>query len=370
MITKDNEHQLAKAIQDNFGCDVILNKKIPFTLYKKADIMKILKKKNAHQFKSNILIKRNTKGGEQMVAFITLEDVIKLVIKTETPVSMELRQILNINVDNYVYIETDVFRAITTTFRDEQILVNYKVGDYILEMYFIEYNLVIDIDDEIHNDQKRIRAIQDELNCDFISFNAQNEKFNIFQLLNEIWFYFTIHYKDNYFKEIIDVQKEICIDPIDPKFEKWLCKYTSDKWNKLSPNEKLLTCNNIISLLDKEAKELRKSFKYPGTVGSYRIYILYLGGGFIKITSNENDISCVHLLRVFPISHEKIEVSLREYLQYLNLGYKKYNTIFRPNDNITLSKFMELIDKYLINGDHKIQLEYANLKIYKLLCNN
>ena len=70
----------------------------------------------------------------------------------------------------------------------------YKVDQYRIDLYFEEKKIVIECDEEHHDninniilDKIREENIKKELNCKFIRYKPFDENFNIFKLLNEIY---------------------------------------------------------------------------------------------------------------------------------------------------------------------------------------
>ena len=60
-------------------------------------------------------------------------------------------------------------------------------------MYFNDYKLAIEIDENVHSDRnidyelKRQKAIEQELGCKFIRIDPDKEYFDIFRNMNEIF---------------------------------------------------------------------------------------------------------------------------------------------------------------------------------------
>ena len=68
----------------------------------------------------------------------------------------------------------------------------YSVLGYKIDLYFRDYKLAIVVDEKGHKDRsidheiKRQKALEKELNCEFIRFNPDEKDFNIFMAINEI----------------------------------------------------------------------------------------------------------------------------------------------------------------------------------------
>ena len=69
----------------------------------------------------------------------------------------------------------------------------YSILGYKIDFYFHEYKLAIEVDELGHNDRnidyeiQRQKAIEKELGCVFIKINTDEENFNIFKAINEIY---------------------------------------------------------------------------------------------------------------------------------------------------------------------------------------
>ena len=101
----------------------------------------------------------------------------------------------------------------------------YTVIDCRIDLYFYEYKLAIEIDELGHNDRnadyeiKRVREIENELNCVFIRTNPDAADFNINKLNKQI------------FKHIIQSKEE----KLKNKFTKELLRYVSSIFIILKP---------------------------------------------------------------------------------------------------------------------------------------
>ena len=69
----------------------------------------------------------------------------------------------------------------------------YKVLSYRIDLYFNDYNLAIEIDENGHScksidyEINRQKAIEQKIGCKFISIDPDNEDFDIFKAVNEIF---------------------------------------------------------------------------------------------------------------------------------------------------------------------------------------
>ena len=69
----------------------------------------------------------------------------------------------------------------------------YKVLSYRIDLYFHDYNLATEIDENAHSNRnidyeiKRQKAIKQEFGCKFIRIDPDKEDFDIFRTINEIF---------------------------------------------------------------------------------------------------------------------------------------------------------------------------------------
>ena len=77
-------------------------------------------------------------------------------------------------------------------FEGENMQTQYSVLGYKNDLYFHDYKLLIEVDEKGHKDRnidhkiKRQKALEKELNCEFIRINPDEKDFNISKAINEI----------------------------------------------------------------------------------------------------------------------------------------------------------------------------------------
>ena len=131
-----------------------------------------------------------TPGGIQQMVMLKEKGIKRLLCSSRKPMSVLLARELGINVQHkYVHIETTFVINIKKTFLGEEILEQYIVGDYILDLYFPKYNLAIEIDENAHKFKKNQDYIKEEyirkkLDCKFLRIK---EKDDIFISINLIY---------------------------------------------------------------------------------------------------------------------------------------------------------------------------------------
>jgi very-short-patch-repair endonuclease len=91
-----------------------------------------------------------------------------------------------------LYREEQYISNIIDAFSHLETVKQYSVGSYRIDLYFPEHNLAIECDEFGHADrdayceQERELYIRDNLGCEFIRFNPDSKKFNIFKVINRI----------------------------------------------------------------------------------------------------------------------------------------------------------------------------------------
>ena len=80
-----------------------------------------------------------------------------------------------------------------SSFEGENVQTQYKALGYRIDLYFHDYKLAIEIDENEHNCRnidykiKRQKAIEQEFGCKFIKIDPDKEDFDIFSAINEIF---------------------------------------------------------------------------------------------------------------------------------------------------------------------------------------
>ena len=88
--------------------------------------------------------------------------------------------------------EQSVLSKIMSSFKGENMLTQYVLG-YRIDLYFHDYKLAVEIDENGHSDRnidykiKRKKIIEQELNCKLIRIDPDKEDFDIFKAINKIF---------------------------------------------------------------------------------------------------------------------------------------------------------------------------------------
>lgn len=96
-------------------------------------------------------------------------------------------------IKRYIPEENSTLKFLYETFKNlHNIQKNYKIDDYIVDLYLIDYNLVIqcdEINNKYYNDEnedKKEEYIKDKLKCKYIRFNESDKYFKLTKLMNNI----------------------------------------------------------------------------------------------------------------------------------------------------------------------------------------
>ena len=90
----------------------------------------------------------------------------------------------------YPCIEVDTIKCIIETFNGESMIKQYRVKNFLVDLYFDKHKIAIECDEDhknIEKDNLREDIIKKELDCIFIRYKPYSKDFNIFSILNKIY---------------------------------------------------------------------------------------------------------------------------------------------------------------------------------------
>ena len=199
-MSKEYKIHFARQVQEMYNCRIIINEEEPYCLFCVSDIGVILEIKNIRTTVLNyekIVVKINSKGGKQNTTFITYDDLIKLLVKSRKPNVVDFCNKLNLDITSKIYtcIEADTLKCIIDAFQGEEMLSQYKINSYLVDLYFPKYKLIIECDEcqhklisNIEKDLLRETQIKEVINdCVFIRYDPTARDFNIFKVINKIY---------------------------------------------------------------------------------------------------------------------------------------------------------------------------------------
>ena len=141
----------------------------------------------------------STRGGDQTVLFINLEGLKKMISCSRKVHARQLAKSFGITVidNHYVKIEPAVISFLTRAFQGEEWFTQYRVGPYMIDLFYPNLQLAIEIDEEggqhrsCHGqvvDRERQTYIENVIQgCRFIRCRPEVEGFCMASLVNEVW---------------------------------------------------------------------------------------------------------------------------------------------------------------------------------------
>ena len=238
--------------------------------------------------KSNQLVFRDYPGSKHQkldprTILITRDGAIEILLKTRKRISPDVLHILkkfNIDTTNRKCLtkEQQTLTSITNVFKTEKFEDQYKIGKYYLDLYFPDYGIVVECDENGHADRKpenereRMYFVNKKLNINdsfWIRFNPDEHDFDMSRVIGQIYL------KISYIKERI----------INNSFE-------TIQERKLKPRPVLQIdkkTKNIINKFDSIEDACEKTnLGYDGISRCCRKKII-TSGGFIWEFQNEED---------------------------------------------------------------------------------
>jgi very-short-patch-repair endonuclease len=133
----------------------------------------------------------NTRGGSQMCTYMTFGMLKMLLVKSRKPKAFEIAKKLGVDIISPP-IETESITFIKEAFAGENMVEQYTVDRYRIDLCFLDYKLAVECDEDSHKlhqeaDDERQRHIEDKHGVTFIRFRPQEENFKISQVINQIY---------------------------------------------------------------------------------------------------------------------------------------------------------------------------------------
>jgi very-short-patch-repair endonuclease len=186
-------------IQDNYGKLWFRGKDVALMLgYSNTCTAKAVKM-HVHENdcckRSELPADKEVTHNQRKSKYINVHGVTALICKSRLPNANDLAKEFGIelHLNKYSKKEPETIGAIMKAFQGERMKREYKVGTYRTDLYFPDYDLCVECDENGHEDRdpvqekKRVRAITKKLSCKWLRFNPDAEDFNIFQVINQIF---------------------------------------------------------------------------------------------------------------------------------------------------------------------------------------
>lgn len=156
------------------------------------------KNKKYNEFENKIghyiLFKNNFNG--YCIKNLIEKNVVRDMLHSSNKISaVEIAKIIGFDLLNEIKLtkEQRTLIEIKKAFNSLKIIDQYVIYKYRIDIYFPDYRLAIECDENDHKDRDpdyellRENKIKEKLNCKLIRFNPDDEKFDIFSLINEIF---------------------------------------------------------------------------------------------------------------------------------------------------------------------------------------
>jgi very-short-patch-repair endonuclease len=137
---------------------------------------------------------KDTNGGPQSVLYLSENGLKRVLANSRKNEANDLMKALGLNVHHIKYscIEADVLRAIEETFVGQEMIKQYSVDKYFIDLYMPKNKLAIECDEHNHKfqeekDREREKKIKELIpDIVFIRLNPDSDDFNVYHGLNMI----------------------------------------------------------------------------------------------------------------------------------------------------------------------------------------
>lgn len=160
---------------------------------KASDIGRILNIINIRtsitKFNENEMIKfmsKDKRGSLQNSTFLSEKGVKRLLCESRKCLSIELAMEFGLSLETkYISLETEFVYKFRKVFKGEEIIDQYKVDIYAIDIYLPEYKLAIEYDEDRHKfqqeeDKLRQEFINKKLDCKFIRIDEDTCEYKAF----------------------------------------------------------------------------------------------------------------------------------------------------------------------------------------------
>lgn len=133
-----------------------------------------------------------------------LRHIISHMIKPIPYNFINISKALNINISKkYLKSEEETIKNLVKVFKYQNYKLQYFIKGYIIDLYFKNYKLAIESEDNnilYYNREDKLErelVIKKKLGCDFIRFNTRDINFDIFELISKILLFMKLFNKIN-----------------------------------------------------------------------------------------------------------------------------------------------------------------------------
>ncbi len=200
-LSKEVIIEIKNKIKENYQeCKIIDREDYPYFYIKAPDLAKILNLTNIRQnllnYENNkkIYMKEKTPYGIKDIAYLSIDGILKLISNSRKIEVINFCKKININRNSCLNscIELDTLKCIIDAFEGENMIMQYTVDNYRIDLYFVDRKLAIECDENhrsIEKDNIREDYIKNKLECHFIRFKPYEKDFNIYKVINQIYKY-------------------------------------------------------------------------------------------------------------------------------------------------------------------------------------
>ena len=142
----------------------------------------------------SIVVFGNNMSQKRKMHFLSLNGLKHLIFKTRSINAHKLAHVCNIEMDTkYESKEASSLQVIEKAFSGEYMIFQHIVGKYRIDMYFPEYNLAIECDENDHNDRDQLyekyrqKYLTKRLKCEFIRYNPDADDFDVMDVVNQVF---------------------------------------------------------------------------------------------------------------------------------------------------------------------------------------
>ena len=163
-MSKETELLIASKIDEytNNTCRIVRNEVEPYVLFCAADIGKLVGLKNIREnnllTNDKYLFATNTRTGFKQITYVTYTGLLKILTKSRKRCTQEFANAIGVDVKSIAFacIEASSIEHIFTTFKGEEMIEQYRISNYIIDLYFPKYKLAIECDEKGHNNHKTL----------------------------------------------------------------------------------------------------------------------------------------------------------------------------------------------------------------------
>jgi very-short-patch-repair endonuclease len=135
-----------------------------------------------------------TKVGNRNTICLSFIGCIEFIIRSKSSMSEEILKILGYDSIKVISIESKTIGFIKRCFRDEEMIQQFCVGSYRIDLYFPKYKIAVECDEKnghtrdkhLEQDKERQEFIESELGCTFIRYRPEENEMELADAIYKI----------------------------------------------------------------------------------------------------------------------------------------------------------------------------------------